>query len=182
MASTKGMLSMSPTVPPNCTRGEERAVSANCIPEKKSHLDNADIGLVLAAVHGQLGHPLDPVHDGVGDVGDDLHRLSEVVATSLRYRNGLVSSFKERRTHLLGNDMVINLARCNVVAKGERGIEEALVVAQVQVDLAAVVQHKDLAVLDRVHEAGVNVEVRVNLSHAGEFEKQRRPISLRPLP
>lgn len=42
-------------------------------------------------------------------------------------------------------------------APRESGLEEALVVAQVEVDLAAVVQHKHLAVLVRRHRAGVRV-------------------------
>ncbi len=42
-------------------------------------------------------------------------------------------------------------------------VEEPLVVSEVQVGLGAVVQHEDLAVLERVHRAGVDVDVRVEL-------------------
>jgi hypothetical protein len=42
-------------------------------------------------------------------------------------------------------------------------VGEALVVAEVQVGLGAIVQHEDLAVLERVHRAGVDVDVRVDL-------------------
>ena len=47
----------------------------------------------------------------------------------------------------------------------EVGVEEALVVADVEVGLGAVVGDEDLAVLERVHRAGVDVEVRVELLH-----------------
>ena len=45
----------------------------------------------------------------------------------------------------------------------ERQLVEALVVAEVEVDLAAVVEGEDLAVLKRRHRARVDVQVRVDL-------------------
>ena len=44
-------------------------------------------------------------------------------------------------------------------------VDEALVVAEVEVGLAAVVGDEHLAVLERVHRAGVDVDVRVELLH-----------------
>jgi hypothetical protein len=44
-------------------------------------------------------------------------------------------------------------------------IEEAFVVPDVEVGLGAVVGDEDLAVLERVHGAGVDVEVRIELLH-----------------
>jgi len=44
-------------------------------------------------------------------------------------------------------------------------MSEPLVVAHVQVGLRAVVGDEDLAVLERVHRARVDVEVRVELLH-----------------
>ena len=48
---------------------------------------------------------------------------------------------------------------------GQPDVEEPLVVADVQVGLGAVVGDEDLTVLERVHRAGVDVEVRVELLH-----------------
>ena len=48
---------------------------------------------------------------------------------------------------------------------GERDVDEALVVAEVEVGLAAVVGDEHLAVLEGVHRAGVDVDVGVELLH-----------------
>ena len=48
-----------------------------------------------------------------------------------------------------------------------RAVGEALVVAEVEVGLGAVVGHEDLAVLVRAHRAGIHVDVRVEL-HVGD--------------
>ena len=44
-------------------------------------------------------------------------------------------------------------------------VDEALVVAEVEVGLAAVVGDEHLAVLERVHRARIDVDVRVELLH-----------------
>ena len=44
-------------------------------------------------------------------------------------------------------------------------VDEALVVAQVEVTLMAVVGHKDLAMLEGAHRAGVDVEIGIHLLH-----------------
>ncbi len=77
---------------------------------------------------------------------DDLDRATEVVAGAL-----------------LLDDVLVGLARRDVVVERHVDVEEPLVVPQVQVDLAAVFQHVDLAVLERVHRPGVDVEIGVDL-------------------
>ena len=57
-----------------------------------------------------------------------MHRLSEVVAAALAL-----------------NDALVDLARGDVVVAAERDVEEALVVAEVEVDLAAIVEDVHLA-------------------------------------
>ena len=47
----------------------------------------------------------------------------------------------------------------------ERDVDEALVVAEVEVGLALVVGDEHLTVLERVHRPGVDVDVRVELLH-----------------
>ena len=49
--------------------------------------------------------------------------------------------------------------------RGERHVDEALVVTEVEVGLAAVVGDEHLAVLEGVHRAGVDVDVGVELLH-----------------
>ena len=84
--------------------------------------------------------------DLVGDVRDHLHRLAQVVAASL-----------------LREDRGVDGAGGEVRPPVQVGVEEPLVVAEVQVGLGAVVQDEHLAVLERVHRARIDVDVRVEL-------------------
>ncbi len=103
--------------------------------------DDGDVG----AVGGDFAHG---VLDFVGDVGDDLDGFAEVVAASLFH-----------------DDLLVDAAGGEVVVAGERGVGEALVVAQVEVGFGAVVGDKDLAVLEGRHGSGIDVEVGVELHH-----------------
>ncbi len=100
--------------------------------------DDGYVGVGCDFAHG--------VFDLVGDVGDDLDGFAEVVAASF-----------------LGNDLFINTPGGEVVVSGEAGVGEALVVAEVEVGLGAVVGDEDFAVLEGRHGAGVDVEVGVKL-------------------
>ena len=95
------------------------------------------------AVGGDFAHG---VFDLVGDVGDDLDGLAEVVAAAF-----------------FGDDLFVDAAGGEVVVAGEVGVGEALVVAEVEVGLGAVVGDEDFAVLEGRHGAGVYVEVGVKL-------------------
>ena len=83
-----------------------------------------------------VGDLADAGLDLVGDVGDELDGLAEVVAAAL-----------------LADDGVEDLAGGQVVDAGEDAGGEALVVAEVEVGLGAVVEHVDLAVLVGRHGA-----------------------------
>ena len=74
--------------------------------------------------------------DLVGDVGNHLDRLAQILAAAL-----------------LLDDGVVDAAGGEVVEPGHPGVGEALVVAQVEVGLGAVVGDEDLAVLERAHRA-----------------------------
>ena len=84
--------------------------------------------------------------DFVRDMGNDLHRGAEIVAAPL-----------------LGDDMVVNGAGGGVVLPRHGHIEIALVVAEIQIRLRAVVGDEDLAMLEGIHGAGVHIDVRVQL-------------------
>ena len=98
---------------------------------------------LVADAHGQ-----DPVLDLVGDVRDHLDGVAEVVAAAL-----------------LGDHAGVDLAGGHVGDLAEVGVEEPLVVPDVEVGLGAVVGDEHLAVLERVHRPGVDVEVGVQLLH-----------------
>ena len=89
-----------------------------------------------------------PRLDLVGDVRDDLHGVAEVLAAAL-----------------LGDDLRVHAAGRHVGRTDEVHVKEALVVADVEVGLGAVLGHEDLTVLERVHGAGIDVEVRIQLLH-----------------
>ena len=89
---------------------------------------------------------MDAALDLVGDVRDDLHGLAEVVAAAFG-----------------GEHRLVDRARRRVRASQQVLVDEALVVTEVEVGLPAVVGHEDLAVLVRVHRAGIDVDVRVEL-------------------
>ena len=95
-----------------------------------------------------VGHGADAGLDLVGDVRDHLDGVTEVVAASF-----------------LGDDAGVDLAGRDVGDPVEVRVEEPLVVADVEVGLRPVVGHEDLAVLERVHRPGVDVQVGVELLH-----------------
>ena len=101
----------------------------------------SDLGDEHVSVGGRR-HIFDALLDFVGDVRDDLHGLAEVIAAPLFL-----------------DDIEIHAAAGEVVELGELGVGEPLVVAQVQVGFGAVVEHVNLAMLERAHGAGVHVEV-----------------------
>ena len=121
MASRKGWLSMSPTVPPTS----------------------------MMAISVSFAHAVEAALDLVGDVGDDLHRAPAEVAAAL--------ALEHRAVHA-GRTVTFETPRQALV-------DEALIVAEVQVGLRAVVRDEHLAVLDRVHRAGVDVDIGVELLH-----------------
>ena len=91
-------------------------------------LDDDDVGVAR--------HPADGRLDLVGDVRDDLHGAPQVVAAPL-----------------LLDDREVDLAGGDVVVAGHPRRGEALVVAEIEIGLAAVVGDEDLAVLVGAHRA-----------------------------
>ena len=91
----------------------------------------------------------DALLDLVGDVRDDLDRAAEVVAAPL-----------------LADDRVVDLAGGDVAGLAGGLIGEALVVAQVQIGLGAVVGDEHLAMLIGRHRARVHVDVGIELHDA----------------
>ncbi len=103
-------------------------------------LDDDDIGAPVAR------HAADALLDLVGDVRDHLDRATEVVAAAL-----------------LGDHGLVDAAGRDVGELGQVLVDEALVVAQVEVRLRPVVGHEDLAVLVRRHGPRIDVDVGVEL-------------------
>ena len=117
--------------------------------EERQRLDVADRAADLGDDDvGRLGDgaAADPRLDLVRDVRDHLHGGAEEVALALLAQHRLPD-------------------RAGAVARVAREVlvDEALVVAEVEVGLGAVLGDEHLAVLERAHRAGVDVEVRIEL-------------------
>ena len=95
---------------------------------------------------GRVGGQRDPALDLVGDVRDHLHGRAQVLALALA-----------------ADDLVVDRPGRVVRVPRQELVDEALVVAEVEVGLGAVLGHVDLAVLERAHRAGVDVDVGVEL-------------------
>ena len=110
--------------------------------------DFGDHHIGTVAVGIGFGHRQNAALDLVGDVRDDLDGVAEVLAAAL-----------------LGDHRRIHLPGGHIRPAGQVAVEEALVVADVEIGLCAVLGDEHLAVLERVHGAGVDVEVGVELLH-----------------
>src|SRR5688572_19795096 len=108
------------------------------VAHRAADLDDRNVGIARAALDVEL--------DLVGDVRNDLHRAAEVVAVALLLDHRLVD---------LAGGEVVPLAHLRAL--------EALVVAQIQVGFGPVLGHEHLAVLERRHRPGIDVDVRVQL-------------------
>jgi hypothetical protein len=106
----------------------------------------ADLGQDEIDVVGAGG---DELLDGVGDVRDDLDGGPEIVAAALPR-----------------DDVLVDAARGDIVVPARGAAGEALVVAQVEIGLRAVVGDEHLAVLIRAHGARIDVQIGVELAQA----------------
>src|SRR5437667_1058618 len=89
---------------------------------------------------------MDPLLDLIRYMRDDLHRRAQVITAPL-----------------LCDDRVVDLAGCHVRRARDVPVDEALVVAEVQVALGAVFGDEDLTMLIGRHRPGIDVEVGIHL-------------------
>ncbi|EKE17290.1 MAG: hypothetical protein ACD_10C00519G0001 [uncultured bacterium] len=82
---------------------------------------------------------------------NNLHGLAKIFATALFFEHGIV--------HLTCRE---------IIAPGHLGAGEALVMPEIEIGLGAVLGDKNLAMLERTHRAGIDVDVRVELE-VGDF-------------
>ena len=120
-------------------RLEER--QALDVADRAADLDQDEIHALVALE--------DEFLDRVGDMRDHLHRRAEEIAAPL-----------------LGDQLLIDAPGRDVVLPVGVAAGEALVMAEVEVGLGAVVGDEHLAMLGRAHRAGIDVEIRVELAQA----------------
>ena len=110
------------------------------VADRAADLHHADVRAVRAE--------LDAALDLVRDVRNDLHGGAEIIAAPL-----------------LRDDALVDAAGGEVAVAAGRRAHEALVVAEVEIGLGAVMRDEHFAVLERAHGARVHVDVRVELDH-----------------
>ena len=120
-------------------RLEER--QALDVADRAADLDQHEVDVLVAVEDERL--------DRVGDVRDHLHRRAEEVAVALAR-----------------DQLLIDAAAGDVVLAIGAAAGEALVMAEVEVGLGAVVGDEHLAVLGRAHRARIDVEIGIELSQA----------------
>ena len=131
------------------------------VADRAADLDQHEVEALVAGEHEIL--------DGVGDVRDHLDGGAEIVAAPL-----------------LGDDVEIDAAGGDVVGLGGRHAGEALVMAEIEIGLGAVVGDEDLAVLIGAHRPRIDVEIGVELAKpdlvAACLEKRSEGGRSQPLP
>ena len=141
----------------------------------QAHMDKADIlraGIFAILANGlHEGLRLD-VANGAAQLGDDhvgaslLLDATELVLNGIGdMRNHLNGAAQEVAAALASDQALIDSARGEVGIAGKVLVDEALVMTKVEIGLVAILGNKDLAVLERAHGTGVDVEVRVGLLH-----------------
>src|SRR5690606_2108503 len=115
------------------------------IADRAPNFDYGDVGFTVPC---RLCAAFNEILNFVGDMGNDLNSLAQVVATAFFAQHGLV--------YLAGRE---------VIDFTHTGRDEALVVAQIEVGFSAVFGDEYLAVLERTHGARIDVDIRVELKH-----------------
>ena len=118
--------------------------------EEGKDLDVSDGAADLGDHHVYVGpsEPGNPAFDLVGDVGNDLDGLSQVVTPAFG-----------------GQDCGVDRSRSGIGVAREVLIDEPFVVPQIEVCLSPIVGDKHLAVLERVHRPRVHIYVWIELLH-----------------
>src|SRR5690606_6024006 len=89
-----------------------------------------------------------PALDLIGNVRDDLHGAAEIVTSALLAQHGFIDASGGER-----------------VATAQSAAEKALVMAEIEIGLGAILGNEHFAVLEWTHRAGIDVDVGVQLQH-----------------
>ena len=115
------------------------------VADRAAQFDDAHLRLKTGVVAALMRDGLDPIHDGVCDVRDDLNGFSEVIATSFGF-----------------DDLRVHFPRGQVVVPSEVQVEKAFVIPEIEVDFAAVVKDEHFPMLERTHRSCVRVQIGVD--------------------
>ena len=88
MASTKGALSISPSVPPSSILQSDWRSDVDKVGDGPTNY--ANIGFLVAVVRRSSGNTFNPVLNGVREVWDDLNCSAQIIPTTLLLDNVLI--------------------------------------------------------------------------------------------
>ncbi len=132
---------------------EDRIVAAHLMPhladgfEKRQRFDVAHRAADFDDHHVHVGrHFARRGLDFVGDVRNHLHRFAQIIAAPLAM-----------------DDLLVDAAGGEIIALRQLGVREALVVAQIEIGLGAIVGDENFAVLKRAHGTRIHVQIRIEL-------------------
>ena len=111
-----------------------------------AHFDDGDFSIFCSRI------PIEFALDLIGDVGDNLYGTPAEVAAALFLEYGPVD--------FSGGDVGVF---CQTL------VYKALIVAKIQVCLCPVVCDKYLAVLYRIHRAGIDIDIRIEFLHGNSI-------------
>ena len=123
------------------TRGFNERLGFN-VAHGAADFRNNEIGLRA------LGNTVKLAFNGIGHVGNYLHRAAQKISVAFA-----------------GDELLVNGTLREVRFAQQILVNEALIMSQVKVAFVAVFGNENLTVLKRAHGAGVNVQVRIHLLH-----------------
>mmetsp|Transcript_468 Transcript_468/g.1420 ORF Transcript_468/g.1420 Transcript_468/m.1420 type:complete len:306 (-) Transcript_468:195-1112(-) len=108
-------------------------------------LDDTNIWRPREAIHRYMCHLLNPILNGICDVRHHLNSLTQVVASPLLFDDGLV-----------------DLPCSQIIVPLQLDVQKPFVVAKIQIDLTAVIQHEHLPMLKGRHCPSISIQVGIN--------------------
>ena len=112
------------------------------VSNRATEFDDACIWNLVTAVSGLMCDIFDPFLNRIGYVGNHLNRFTEVISSAFGF-----------------DDFRVNFPCGEIVIFSEVNVEETLVVAKIQIDLAAVVENEHFSVFKRRHCTSIAVQI-----------------------
>ena len=100
----------------------------------------------MGIVDRYLSYSLNPILQSIRKMWHDLYCLPQVISFPLSCQ-----------------DVHVYLASCDIVILGQRNVQIPLVITQVQIDFATIIQDVDFAMFFRVHCPRIDVKIGVDL-------------------
>ena len=112
------------------------------ITHRTAYFDNGNSGIFICKV------TIETTFDLICDMRDHLNGTTAVITTTLLLQN-----------------RPVNLAGGNVGIFIQIFINESLIMSKIQIGFCTILRDKNFTMLDRVHRAGINIDIRIKFLH-----------------